>query len=958
MVTDDGIDFRAYLQCLCKDDTYRCWEDFYTPINVLEHQRTKPKKLSRRLDVRLIVQTIQPLQSERPTQEQEKIERLDALEGLRKYATNHVLLKGRPGSGKSTVLECLLLEEAKKAKTDSQAKIPILVQLRRYKSSVLGVIKDFLIEHQLSPELLKDTQIENLLFAGHFLLLISGLNELPNDQARRDLYTFRQKYRRVTPMIFTTRDLGVDLDIEIKLEMKPLTQRQMQQFVRGYLPENGEEMLRQLGGRLQELGETPLFLSMLCEVFNDTKEIPTSLGLLFRGFSAAYDKLKQDVPISEGLRNWQSELLQHLAFVMMQGDSSTELRLSIPKRQAWRVLTDFLQDKVAHPDDCARRWLEDLLKYHLIQLRTDEQIEFRHQLLQEYYAGERLLQLLPRISDHNLKRDYLNYLKWTEPLALMLALVDKEVQAMRVVKLALEVDFQLAGRLGGEVKDEFQTQTVDLVAKQKVPEGLTMWLLGTTRSNHAIPFLSKALENKNESIRWFATKALDKIARDTTISALNIALQDNNDFIRRAAFNALEKIGTEAIISSLQQALKDENVLICEQAIYVLGDIAGEAAIPDLITALAREDVGIRNSVLCVLAQLCGKEQIPELIQELADRGCDVESDTFCTIRSWLGILFVPRRKILEARLTYSPPHSYFLERIQNEVNITTLHQNLSDQDSSVRETAVYMLGQIGNEEAINVLFQAVVSEHWRVRLGAVHWLAQIANKTSNKIIFNNIIQCLYDTNSDVAGYAGYVLEQKGIPELLTNLSKLLSSRETHIYTLIQVVLAIQLRCRYYNHTIAISIPHEEENLSDPLLDKINKIMSEKPKVQMNFNAPITITGSSIAGSVEGDSIGTQNNSPSTENIAEVEKVLQQLLEQIEQTKPTPIEAQRIVDQAVEKHPILKDGQIVEQAIKRYPPLNVRLRRVVTAAGIETVKVLFAPAGILTEAIEAWIQPE
>jgi len=350
-------------------------------------------------------------------------------------------------------------------------------------------------------------------------------------------------------MIFTTRDLGVDLDIEIKLEMQPLTQRQMQQFVRGYLPENGEEMLRQLGGRLQKLGETPLLLWMLCEVFDYTKQIPTSLGLLFRGFSAAYDKLKQDVPISEGLRNWQSELLQHLAFVMMQGDSSTELRLTIPKQQAWTVLTDFLQGKVAHPDDCARRWLEDLLKYHLIQLQTDEQIEFRHQLLQEYYAGERLLQLLPKISDHNLKRDYLNYLKWTEALALMLALVDKEVQAMRVVELALEVDFQLAGRLGGEVKHEFQTQTVNLVAKQKVPEELTMWLLGTTRSIHAIPFLFKALDNKNESIRWFATKALDKITSDTTIPALSKALQDDYDFIRMAAFNALEKIGTEAIMA-------------------------------------------------------------------------------------------------------------------------------------------------------------------------------------------------------------------------------------------------------------------------------------------------------------------------------------------------------------------------------------------------------------------------
>ena len=289
------------------------------------------------------------------------------------------------------------------------------------------------------------------------MLLIDGLNELPNEEARRDLYGFREKYFRVTSMIFTTRDLGVDLGIEKKLEMQPLTEGQMQQFVRAYLPEVGDEMLRRLGGRLRELGETPLLLWMLCEVFGYTKQIPTSLGSLFRWFSGEYDKLKEDVPISEGLRNWQSELLQHLAFVMMQGDISTEFRLAISEQQARNILTEFLRGKVPYPDDCARRWLKDLLRYHLIQLRTDKQIEFRHQLLQEYYAAEKLLQMLPKISEERLKRDYLNYLKWTEPLALMLALVNDETQALQVVKLALNVDFKLGARLAGEVKPDSQS---------------------------------------------------------------------------------------------------------------------------------------------------------------------------------------------------------------------------------------------------------------------------------------------------------------------------------------------------------------------------------------------------------------------------------------------------------------------------------------------------------------------
>jgi hypothetical protein len=58
------------------------------------------------------------------------------------------------------------------------------------------------------------------------------------------------------------------------------------------------------------------------------------------------------------------------------------------------------------------------------------------------------------VSDDELKPEYLNYLKWTEPLALMLELVEDEAQAVRVVRLALEVDLRLGASLAGAVKPE------------------------------------------------------------------------------------------------------------------------------------------------------------------------------------------------------------------------------------------------------------------------------------------------------------------------------------------------------------------------------------------------------------------------------------------------------------------------------------------------------------------------
>ncbi|MEO1427603.1 MAG: hypothetical protein AAFS12_11665 [Cyanobacteria bacterium J06632_19] len=83
---------------------------------------------------------------------------------------------------------------------------------------------------------------------------------------------------------------------------------------------------------------------------------------------------------------------------------------------------------------------------------------------------EYLLHLLPNLSNQQLKKDYLNLLKWTETLALVLSLVEDEAQALRVVRLALEVDLMLGARLAGEVKPKFQEKAVNFILEKKTTQ--------------------------------------------------------------------------------------------------------------------------------------------------------------------------------------------------------------------------------------------------------------------------------------------------------------------------------------------------------------------------------------------------------------------------------------------------------------------------------------------------------
>ncbi|WP_208338938.1 HEAT repeat domain-containing protein, partial [Aetokthonos hydrillicola] len=628
---EDNPDFRDYLQSICENDIYKCWEDWYISSDALDHRRTEDKKiLPQRFSFDLQVQTLQPRKQlgQTPEEQEEKveIERLSVLVGLRKYAKDHVLLVGQPGSGKSTALERLLWEEAEKGIKivddegkwkDENFKIPVLVELRCYRTSVLDLIRDFLLQHNLSLEI---KQIENLLLAQKFLLLIDGLNELPNEDARLDLNRFRQTYCRYTPMIFTTRDLGVggDLDIEKKLEMQPLTPEQMQQFVRVYLPEQGEEMLQRLGERLQDFGKTPLLLWMLCSVFTQAGDIPANLGLVFRCFTESYNKKFWDkVKVSDEFRHWVSELLAHLAFAMIQGEEPTELQVTIDRQVAEKLLEEFLQGKVDNPPTQAKKWLEDLLKHHLIQRAGYEQVEFRHQLLQEYYAAEKLCQLLPSFSAEDLKWKYLNYLKWTEPLALMMELVKNQAQAEQVVKLALQVDWQLGARLAGSVNRDWQEKTINLLVNLRLPLLVKNLLLAKTKSPQAVPGLIQLLQDPEWNVRYSAADALGKIGDKSAIPGLIQLLEHPAWNVRERAADALGKIGDKSAIPGLIQLLEHPEWDVRYRAADALGKIGDKSAIPGLIQLLQDPEWDMRYRAADALGKIGDKSAIPGLIQLL-----------------------------------------------------------------------------------------------------------------------------------------------------------------------------------------------------------------------------------------------------------------------------------------------------------------------------------------------------
>ena len=611
--------------------------------------------------------------------QEESVSPVPVLEGIQAFYAEHrhVLLVGRPGSGKSTALNQLLIAEATRSLENSSLPIPVLVQLKS-DQPILELIRKALLRGRLRRN---ETEIEDLLFEGRLLLLLDGINEIPRQDLQQKLQEFREDNPDV-PMIFTTRDLagGGYLGIEKQLEMQPLTPAQLREFVGRSFPEQTEQFLNQLSDRLKELGKTPLLLEMLCDVFRRTGKIPNNLGLVFREFTQHYERnLKEGVRVESDRELWKL-VLQHLAWVMMQGKEPTEFRVAIEREEAVRAIGQFLNEEFPYVE--ARKCLRDLQKHHLIQAGTNlEELEFRHQLIQEYYAAETLLARLLELSDDVLKREYLNYLKWTEPLALMSALVESEKQALRVVKLALEVSLVLGGRLAGEVNPCFQQQTVKYVAQLELDQELRIRLLCLTRSKLAIHYLREFLVQYRGRIY---VRQLSLNLRGETEhfgSAITLKLQRINDNVD-VDFIGIDKLSDTALTSNTSSKVQ-QNIFSSSL------DPSTSSKLPDW------------TITLCMSREAVFQSRIAFLL-------CEGNSFGFGEDLFWYGV------------------DSNVLKTFDRSIVVSALVDGLTDQSPDIRSLSIKILGAMRELSTVPLLCEALKDEEENISIDAIHALSVI----------------------------------------------------------------------------------------------------------------------------------------------------------------------------------------------------------------------------------------
>jgi HEAT repeat protein len=807
----DAMNFQPYLDSICR--YYAEWWNLDTLTSTSDSQQPL-------FDFEQIVQLIVPRQrhskeeqpnsieltqeqSNSPESTQDQLKPFSILQNPWNYLDKeHILLFGRPGAGKSTALVRLLVGAAERAKLDStlqnfQTIIPVLVDLGLYPtrsrntSGILDLIEDFFENHDCP---LDTSIIRRLITEKRLLLLIDGVNEL-SKEALTDLKTFQ---RKPLPIILTTRDSeqsGLE-GIKQKLEIQPLSPTEVQRFIQQQMPGQDGQKLKELSNRIRDFGETPLVVWMLYRVFQQTGDVPETLGEALREFTKRYERDHKVGKVNAAAR----DLLRHLAFEMMHSEEPTDFRIVVSEEEAIRVFRQFLErEQTPEPTRKAREYLDNLLNHHLIQRKGKNRIGFCHQLLQEYYAAEELLEMLQQkhpdlIEGKRFQHYYLNYLKWTESIALMMGLLDDETQVIQIVEQALEVDLTLGAKLAGQVKREFQNKTIDLITALNYPGWLEVELLGSTRSNAATPLLIRALSAKDINIAEIAAEFLGETDNQTAIQLLYRRLKDiDSTFFAQTSFGgtdntgeiwsthiqALAHIAPQEAVQFLRNKVLDQTgrwdtvLHFFTQAPKLLIELDHNRLIPELLeSSNSSRSKRQKEQVLSLIEYTMEHELVvPKLVEILQQ---EENEDIKKKIISLLGASGNELAGSALVKLIDQPIVELRREAAKQLIgkkypNITSELQNLlSHQDWNISWWVAVILGSYGDSAALPIMsYELENHEKSDVRCTAARFLGMISD---DKCV-PHLLKALHnDPDEHVRREAAFSLshfgEREAIPEL------------------------------------------------------------------------------------------------------------------------------------------------------------------------------------------------
>lgn len=337
---------------------------------------------------------------------------------VEEIALRQVVILGEPGSGKTTSLRHLVMEQAKRAAgSPGKYRIPIFASLGSYAGeSPVRFLQDKVVGYG-SGEL--SFLLPSYLSQGRVIVFLDALNEMPGDQYEHNIKLLRQFIGNypLNRYVFAcrTEHYGGELDMPRAI-IQPLDDNSVKRFVVGYLESDGEEFYKRLTNEnLLDMVRNPFFLWMVLK----TRNIPKSKGSLIEHFVSILLEREESKGSVHRQYSWAPtsllrEALEHLAFSMIRDYRTTVISCV----EAAKLLTTNLE--AFSPYDYLSQGCETLIARYTDDRRRN--LSFWHQIIQEYFAASYLEEKIVEISDQDLAT-YCRDPWWWETLVLLTGVI-------------------------------------------------------------------------------------------------------------------------------------------------------------------------------------------------------------------------------------------------------------------------------------------------------------------------------------------------------------------------------------------------------------------------------------------------------------------------------------------------------------------------------------------------------
>ncbi|MDJ0845839.1 MAG: NACHT domain-containing NTPase, partial [Crocosphaera sp.] len=329
-----------------------------------------------------------------------------------------LVILGKPGAGKTTFLQYLALQCSKrKYRRDL---IPCFIQLRtewdQGDEEVLD-LQTYLFNYTQNCGL-SEQQSQILLEAGKFLLLLDGLDEVPQQHREilsKNIQVFSQAFYK-NSLIITSRNSAQQFHFRgfTYVEMADFEHKRIQDCVQKWFfvtsknktegKKKAQQFLEELNNpdnqAIRELAVTPILLNLLCSVFKERSKFPRQRAKLYevgldillqrwdRSRGIERDDFYHDLPLLD-----KRKLLSKIAAVTF-----AEGRYFFEGREIQEIIEDYLCNHCNFKEDMESLWLtsEAILKSIEIQHgvlveRAKDIYSFSHLTFQEYFTARYII---------------------------------------------------------------------------------------------------------------------------------------------------------------------------------------------------------------------------------------------------------------------------------------------------------------------------------------------------------------------------------------------------------------------------------------------------------------------------------------------------------------------------------------------------------------------------------------